>query len=655
MGLNRLTSPQTATNAYQHPSYHSQPQPRQESIAPSQQAENDIERFWENLSPTSRTRFLHFMAIKHTGTMPTMYEPSGNIVSQQQHLHAPSRQWSQSQARYHPSQGQRMEVDEGRWGEGAQPRYPSPPPPPTNLAPSYLPSQVRPVSNAHPGPASALHGRSSGKAPMREQQSIAPPSREGNFQLLVLNKVQGFEDRLDEYSRVQTSIAENLDGVSRSLKNLSIVSSLTPQKGKHSFSESPARSVQRSARGSRSMAARINLARLQREAREEHEDFTTQLAEVSSDEDDASMADVQPQTAPSNAQKPTAFGTQPMPDVAGTTSKEEALLVAAMTPRQREDVEGTFIKRLQEAVRKHLLFLLRIPCLEDIGEAYPALSDEEYKAWVNGTAVYFTRRENFRICCKRGWVRDKFNRAANEFFVRHFLECAAGGGTIAPGIHSRYLVPQHVEAALKAHMDHVRQMWREQANPRDVEAVEKRRRQKQNSSRQKTTLICRSYVVAIYGLLEHVLMFTKLAPVHMSGDEAESEEARRKGMYVIIEAEWQSKDFKNFVRSLDERYLDDWDKGVGNRKRGRPPRQRYTAVSKPYVVDSVAPVGLWRNCYDLTWLHKQPAWIIRELDIIDEDYNFTINWPNATISEQKANELQREMVGALAEGMGEGD
>ena len=148
-------------------------------------------------------------------------------------------------------------------------------------------------------------------------------------------------------------------------------------------------------------------------------------------------------------------------------------------------------------------------------------------------------------------------------------------------------------------------------------------------------------MVATYGLFEHVLIFTKLAPVHMSGDEAESEEARRKGIYVIIEAEWQSEDFKTFVRSLNQRYLEDWDKQVGRRKRGRPPRQRYTSASKPLVVDSVAPVGLWRNCYDLTWLGKQPQWIIRELDIINQDYDFTINWPETTtVSENEATDLQ---------------
>ena len=137
-------------------------------------------------------------------------------------------------------------------------------------------------------------------------------------------------------------------------------------------------------------------------------------------------------------------------------------------------------------MRRHLLHLLRIHSLDQIGQAFPALSDEEHEAWRKGTTVYFTRREDFRICCKRGWARDAFNRAANEFFVRHFLESAAGGGTIAPAIPSRYLIPEHVEAALKGHMDHVRQMWRQQTTPPGSQAVEKRRQQKQNSSRQKT-------------------------------------------------------------------------------------------------------------------------------------------------------------------------
>ena len=120
------------------------------------------------------------------------------------------------------------------------------------------------------------------------------------------------------------------------------------------------------------------------------------------------------------------------------------------------------------------------------------------------------------------------------------------------------------------------------------------------------TYSSRAWVIAIYELDEHYLLFSKLRVVHMSGDEAESEEARRKGVYVIIEAEWQSEDFKIFVRSLDQRYLNDWDKGVGNRKRGRPPRQRNTSPSKPcIVVDQGGVILAW--CLPDVFSHDRQA------------------------------------------------
>ena len=35
-------------------------------------------------------------------------------------------------------------------------------------------------------------------------------------------------------------------------------------------------------------------------------------------------------------------------------------------------------------------------------------------------------------------------------------------------------------------------------------------------------------------------------------------------------------------------------------------------------------MGLWRNCYDRTWLAGRKEWEIEVLQIIDEDYDFTL-------------------------------
>ena len=117
-----------------------------------------------------------------------------------------------------------------------------------------------------------------------------------------------------------------------------------------------------------------------------------------------------------------------------------------------------------------------------------------------------------------------------------------------------------------------------------------------------------------------------LSPVHMSGDEAPNARMRRRGIFIIIEAEWQSVAFKTFVRTLDQLYIDQWDAGNGTGKRsGRGPRERIAQPDGKKSKDTAAPCGLWRNCYNPAWLSKQTEWAIYRLGIIDEDYDFTID------------------------------
>lgn len=123
----------------------------------------------------------------------------------------------------------------------------------------------------------------------------------------------------------------------------------------------------------------------------------------------------------------------------------------------------------------------------------------------------------------------------------------------------------------------------------------------------------------------------------MSGDEADGPKGRLTSTYIIIEAKWQSDDMKEFLRQLDQRYVDDWVKGLRNRG-GRGPRQR-VARAGAEVMDSDAPKGLWRNCYNDAWLQSKPAWFVADLEIIDADYDFNIDFCRGTVSLEQAKEV----------------
>ncbi|KAI0672559.1 hypothetical protein C8Q78DRAFT_952174, partial [Trametes maxima] len=75
--------------------------------------------------------------------------------------------------------------------------------------------------------------------------------------------------------------------------------------------------------------------------------------------------------------------------------------------------------------------------------------------------------------------------------------------------------------------------------------------------------------------------------------------------FYILEQDWPSAIYKNFMRAIDAMAANDAD-------------------SKS-AVGARAPPGLWRNCYDSKWLRTLKDHERRALRIVDEDYDFSID------------------------------
>ena len=105
----------------------------------------------------------------------------------------------------------------------------------------------------------------------------------------------------------------------------------------------------------------------------------------------------------------------------------------------------------------------------------------------------------------------------------------------------------------------------------------------------------------------------------MSGDETDGPEKTHPPVWRIVIAKWQSEQLRNFLWALDRMYREDWGrKRVG----GNPPRVRI--IRENSEEEGYPAHGLWRNCYDEDWLAKQPGYVLEELEILDQDYDFTL-------------------------------
>lgn len=128
-------------------------------------------------------------------------------------------------------------------------------------------------------------------------------------------------------------------------------------------------------------------------------------------------------------------------------------------------------------------------------------------------------------------------------------------------------------------------------------------------------------------LLRHnKVLFDHLEAKHLSGDETEVD-SNGKRVYPIvyrkIDAEWQSKELRLFFERLDQQYREDSANPVGKRATpGKPPR--VILPSQGNSVDSPAPSGLPRNCYNIAWLKKLKKYQVTALKIVNVKHDLSV-------------------------------
>ncbi|KAI0362866.1 hypothetical protein BV20DRAFT_984170 [Pilatotrama ljubarskyi] len=128
------------------------------------------------------------------------------------------------------------------------------------------------------------------------------------------------------------------------------------------------------------------------------------------------------------------------------------------------------------------------------------------------------------------------------------------------------------------------------------------------------------------GLYNHLILLHRISVRGMSDDEADVHEGRSVFTYRIIRSAWQSLALRTFLRMIDVLHTETWQRANPRTLRWTSPRIRYES-GESRVEEGRPPIGLWRNCYDATWLAGLTPEQVLELDIVDEDYDFSFTLP----------------------------
>ena len=110
----------------------------------------------------------------------------------------------------------------------------------------------------------------------------------------------------------------------------------------------------------------------------------------------------------------------------------------------------------------------------------------------------------------------------------------------------------------------------------------------------------------------------------MSDDETDGDEKKHPAVWRIVEADWMSQELKIFFQTLDDMYRKDWEAPIGKRRTpGNAPRTRVRRAGGR-TKNSVAPIGLHKNCYDAAWLAGLSQPDLNDLHVVEGVWDLSI-------------------------------
>jgi hypothetical protein len=108
----------------------------------------------------------------------------------------------------------------------------------------------------------------------------------------------------------------------------------------------------------------------------------------------------------------------------------------------------------------------------------------------------------------------------------------------------------------------------------------------------------------------------------MSSDE--SDYGGREVIYNRIHPAWRSQELQDFLWQLDDVQDKVTKRPVGNRRHGPQRGQRRPRTNLKINNMSIAPPNLPRNCYRPSWLKGLRTHQLKQLNIVNDNYDFSI-------------------------------
>ena len=123
-------------------------------------------------------------------------------------------------------------------------------------------------------------------------------------------------------------------------------------------------------------------------------------------------------------------------------------------------------------------------------------------------------------------------------------------------------------------------------------------------------------------LAHHANLLEAIGVQGMSSDE--SDYGGREVVYGRILPEWRSQELQDFLWRLDDVQDEVSKRPVGNRRHGPQRGRRRLRTNLKINKASTAPPNLPRNCYRPSWLKVLRTYQLRQLNIVDDNYDFSI-------------------------------